>query len=354
MEFLNSPIIEITLSLIVSWALFAVLCSFAHELISELLGERGRFLKKYLYKQLEDKGNGVNWASTFYMHGSIDLLTRAENKPTSFIPPKLFAEALIEIVGNANIVQQYIQTQPDVDDKSPEAETHRQFLKNYAVIAYQSPVMKHFKAATMVMKPSDVVTLYKQSLSTAELRAGVAPGDPNALKAYETLVYNNLVENICNWYDSFSMRTNLWYKKITRRRLFILGILFAVALHVDTLELFTFYRDNGTARKSVVTYFKEHELELEEQYRALHDTTNRDYKKVYNAGKDFTVKLDSITKANAIPVGWQYYKDTPGDPWHVWVLRILGFILTAFAGSLGAPFWFDTFKRITKANLSKP
>jgi hypothetical protein len=329
-----------------------VLCSFAHELISELLGERGRFLKKYLYKQLEDKGNGVNWASTFYMHGSVDLLSRAENKPTSFIPPKLFAEALIEIVGNANIVQQYIQNEPDKED--PNYDEHKKFRDDFAALVYKSPVMRNFKAATMVLNPSDVVTLYKQSLSTAELRAGVAPDDPNTLKAYETLVYNNLVENICNWYDSFSTRTNLWYKKITRRRLFILGILFAAALHVDTIKLFTFYRDNGTARKSVITYFKEHELELEEQYRALHDTTNRDYKKVYNAGKDFTVKLDSITKANAIPVGWQYYKDAPSDPWDIWLLRILGFILTAFAGSLGAPFWFDTFKRVTKANLSKP
>src|SRR5438309_1236748 len=98
-------VISVAFAIIISWAFFAMLCSFVHETIVQVKAERGRFMRKYLFKQLQDLPNGVNWASLLYLHGTIDLLSRDPDKPTSEIQPDVFAKTLIEVVGSAHIVQ---------------------------------------------------------------------------------------------------------------------------------------------------------------------------------------------------------------------------------------------------------
>src|SRR3954470_23905103 len=98
-------VISVALAIIVSWAFFAMLCSFVHETIVQVKAERGRFMRKYLFKPLQDLPNGVNWASLLYLHGTIDLLSRDPAKPTNEIQPDVFSKTLIEVVGNAHIVQ---------------------------------------------------------------------------------------------------------------------------------------------------------------------------------------------------------------------------------------------------------
>jgi hypothetical protein len=61
MSFFNIPIINIALAIIISWALFAMLCSFAYEAFAQLKAERGRFMKNYILQQLQDFPNGINW-----------------------------------------------------------------------------------------------------------------------------------------------------------------------------------------------------------------------------------------------------------------------------------------------------
>src|SRR6476620_11255523 len=107
---LSLSIISVAIAIIISWALFAMLCSFLHETIAQTKAERGRFMRKYLFKQLQDLPNGVNWASMLYLHGTIDLLSREANKPTNDIQPDVFAKTLVEVVSNAHIVQMQLPT----------------------------------------------------------------------------------------------------------------------------------------------------------------------------------------------------------------------------------------------------
>src|SRR5689334_14495244 len=111
---LSLPIIPTAIAIVISWALFALFCSFVHEAVAQAKAERGRFMRKYLFKQLQDLPNGVNWASMLYLHGTIDLLSREANKPTNEIQPDVFAKTLIEVVGNAHIVQMQL---PDLQRK---------------------------------------------------------------------------------------------------------------------------------------------------------------------------------------------------------------------------------------------
>ena len=56
--------------------------------------------------------------------------------------------------------------------------------------------------------------------------------------------------------------------------------------------------------------------------------------------------LEEVAKLGllGLPIGWNL-QDLPGSATG-WMTRVVGWILTAFAISLGAPFWFDVLNKI--------
>lgn len=57
-------------------------------------------------------------------------------------------------------------------------------------------------------------------------------------------------------------------------------------------------------------------------------------------------KLTTL-QAAGLPVGWPLswpFADLP--PWASWVLKALGWGITAFAVSFGAPFWFEALSKL--------
>ena len=119
MDFLSSiPFLATAIAIVISWALFAILCSLAQEAAAQVIADRGRFMRTYLLKQLQDLPNGVNWAALLYLHGSIDMMSRADNKPTSYISPDLFAKTLIEVVGNSHLVQMQLTSLAERAERS--------------------------------------------------------------------------------------------------------------------------------------------------------------------------------------------------------------------------------------------
>ena len=63
----------------------------------------------------------------------------------------------------------------------------------------------------------------------------------------------------------------------------------------------------------------------------------------YNASEIFKQTFASLQQLN-IPLGW----GSPVPKKEEWVNKIIGLLLTIFAISIGAPFWFDILNRITK------
>ena len=84
MNFFSIPAVSIAISIVICWALFAILCSLVHEAMAQIKAERGRFMKYYLLKQFQDLPNGINWGETIYQQGNVSLLSRDERKPSVF------------------------------------------------------------------------------------------------------------------------------------------------------------------------------------------------------------------------------------------------------------------------------
>jgi hypothetical protein len=122
-------------------------------------------------------------------------------------------------------------------------------------------------------------------------------------------------KNIEAWFDDTMGRVSGWYKRFTQRWTIVFALLFVIALNADTLHMARTLWMNPTWRAQIV-----------EQARTA------------NAGS--ATAQQEATLAGF--VGWQ--DDVPMGL-RGWFQRIVGWLLTATAVSLGAPFWFDTLNR---------
>jgi len=336
MNLFNLPIIEIALSLIISWALFAIFCSILQETMVQLKNERGRFFKQQLLRQLNDAPNQINWASLLYTHPSFNILSRAYNKPPSEISAKTFSEALIEVVATAHKVQ------------SKKLDT--ELMSTLPANQYENQLLNDFALATKVLVPSELAALLASSLNKAEIRAGMLTDRT------DDKVYNLLVEEISDWFNQLSSRTSVWYRKLTKRRLFFLGLILSVALNINSIALFQYFSKNPAARTALITYYENNKTQLEVMAQKYDQSTGpNDTIPLKEIKKDvlrLKTKIDSLVEANELPIGWnkkahktEVQQISIGQKILNIFIALIGFVLTAFAASAGAPFWFELLKK---------
>jgi hypothetical protein len=330
MNFETIPIVAIALSIVISWSLYALFCSFLHEAIVQIKAERGRYMKKYLFKQLYDQPNGVNWASMLYMHGTVDLLTRKANKPTSDINPRIFAETLIEVVARAQITQ---MARHQMMQEEPGPKVRMQLSGQ---LNYEHELLNDFKAATLLLQQSDVVNFFRQAMASAELITADVQG------SRDSAVYRNLVQQVEQWYSEMMSRLSLWYRKKTKRNLFFLGSLLAFILNVDSIQLLEHFTKDPAARRVMIQYYEANTAQL----HRLSAMASTDSTQVYAQRiKLLKSEMDSLATAAQLPVGFRYNVFSAKSDNRNILMVLLGCLFSGFAASAGAPFWFDLLKK---------
>ena len=180
------------------------------------------------------------------------------------------------------------------------------------------------------------------ALSIDEIRKTVSGlGDAGVERALLTALdtANGRLEvailNVQKWYDSSMDRVSGWYKRETQHILFWLGLIVAVALNVDAIAVVRHLATDKDARAQLVlaaTAAARSEAPAaaasqavsvqaaDEAVKALHD------------------RLDSLN----LPIGWSLHRvDAPSV-----LFAIPGWLITAFAITFGAPFWFDVLNKL--------
>jgi hypothetical protein len=118
---------------------------------------------------------------------------------------------------------------------------------------------------------------------------------------------------------------------------FGIGLVLAFALNVDTLNLIQDLDRNEGLRQTLVA--------SAEAY-ARTDANRVDPTLPFD-------KIDQRLKETGLPLGWANTDPTAYIALHG-KSAILGWILTALAGSLGAPFWFDLLKQVANLRATGP
>lgn len=134
------------------------------------------------------------------------------------------------------------------------------------------------------------------------------------------------------WFDSNMDRVSGWYKRESQVVLLAIGLLSAFAFNIDTIAITRQLATNNTVRAQVVLQAEAvvNNIKTEGQARADNDPL-LDRK-----------ALEDARKGLGDLIGWP---DKMPDQWSLGQ-AIAGWMLTAVAISLGAPFWFDLLNKM--------
>jgi hypothetical protein len=159
--------------------------------------------------------------------------------------------------------------------------------------------------------------------------------------------------SVQGWYNELMERASGWYKKHIQLVTFLFGLVIAVALNADTFSIYERLSTNSSARQDVVRMATDYVNKNEQ-------TIAEPSLRAPNA-QEITQKIDKLLKddideaKNPLGLGWRTYREDfaflDQDIWD-WLQRIAGWLVTALAISLGAPFWFDLLKKFVRVRGS--
>jgi hypothetical protein len=195
-----------------------------------------------------------------------------------------------------------------------------------------------------------------------------------ALISQEGITFESLKKEVEQLFDGSMVRLAAWFKQYARVVSMVVGLVIAVTLNIDTIDITLNLWNNreqaeklaafATAASGQITQEESGRVMLNDAKGtlvivdtkvvppadtagALRDDLSGELKtQVKQVLKSYNILVDL-----GIPMGWGG-KNIPAsggtNPLYLlWILKIAGILLTAFAASLGAPFWYDLLSRVT-------
>ncbi len=154
---------------------------------------------------------------------------------------------------------------------------------------------------------------------------------------------------IQEWYDLVMDRVSGWYKRYTQRILLFLGVVIAIVFNADTLAIYQSLERNPEQLRVVLEMANAFLQEDYSRYAPYLDESTVDADSLQRvAARDLVRELQQELKYLKAPLGMGWHSTsmarlTPGS----WLIKMLGWFVTALAISLGAPFWFDLLRKLT-------
>ncbi len=311
--------LDVAIGIIFIYLLLSLVCSAMNEIIEGLLKKRAADLARAIRELLRDP-QGTGLAKELYNHPLIFGLFKGnyegranhykyfgKNLP-SYIPARNFALALLDVI-------------------SPSTATTPGGASGATTVPAQPVVVP--ASASLIPTPSPPIAL-------APLRASITKiANPNVQKALLTLVdaagndVDKARENIEAWYNSAMDRVSGWYKRRVQYISLLLGFGIALSINADTITIFSSLVNERPLRDAIVASIVQKEGQAQ----------------MPNA--DEVQKTLESYRALGLPMGWK--NGSPfvgaGEKEENILLKIIGWLITAFAITLGAPFWFDLLNK---------
>ncbi len=362
--------LEIIIGMVFIYLLVSLLATILQELWASLTSLRGKLLLKAIAKLLE-----VENRSTVTGEAKDKLFKEFRNRVENSKVYQKYSDRFLGLKQlpsylSADQVTSIIQELLEKDTKMPaEPATEGERSLTFAPQTSSQPTL----LATMVQDDlrKQLNIIYNQS-AALPLPGERSLGDGGDLKAQETLVAK-AKDAFKQQYDEIMDRATDWYKRGIQWNLIIFGLILAVSFDADTFKIYnnlTLYPDDRrellqlaqdfTDQERFNTYIPQRDTN---QNEAIPEDTAR--------SADLRLLLDSLitNEIQSVPtplgLGWddnsRYlvfgYENpdlNPKDldkiksnatPW-LFFQKIIGWIVTALAISLGAPFWFDLLKKL--------
>jgi hypothetical protein len=314
-DMLGSDILEVSIGVVFVFVLISTICTAVREGIEAWLKTRASYLEFGIRQLLNDpRGSGIT--KQLFDHPLLSglfigtyetdkdakpkrrLFVRDKNLP-SYIPSRNFAVALMDIAARGPVDQGVL------DAGGPE-------------------------------------------LSVANIRANIAsihnPHVQRALLAAVDAAQDDLARTQANleaWYDSAMDRVSGWYKRSTQNILFVISLVVVVTLNVNTITITDYLFRHDTVRSTIVASienpsgYEDAKKRLDELHLPV-GWTGDGLEASWGAPRTRSERA-SLAGQTVDAIRWQ--------PWDDVLAPLLGWLITAFAATLGAPFWFDLLNK---------
>jgi len=295
----GSQILEVVIGVTLIYLVLSIGCSGVKEVIANVFSLRSKTLESAIRNML--KAGPSDIATKLFQHPLITGTAPAGEKP-SYISARLFAAALFDVI-----------------------------------------------------VPPDPA----QPRSLQSVRAGISQIPDEKLRG--TLL--NIVDSaggdmdkartaVENWFNDTMDRISGWYKRMAQKIILAVALLLCIAVNADTLMILKELWSDQALRSAVVA-------SAESRVRSGKPASTDSTGAAASSTDDQTAQLwkaaSDIRDINALPIGWKCaagdIRAVPSAPL-AWFLKILGILLSAFAVSMGAPFWFDMLNKIVNLRVS--
>ena len=320
-------LLEVLIGLVFIYFLVSIFISGVNELLAQKLGRRGKFLRAGLKRLLPDE---AVYRRVIH-HPLVESLYReraARGKIPSYIPPSDFSSALIDVVCA--------------------------------------------RAAHMSQLPRNPGTLTFDDLHTAlRVLHGYGSPLPTALLPILDRAENDLgkaIEGIERWFNGGMDRVSGWYKEAASTQLLILSLVVCVLGNVDSIEIAqALWRSPQLSAQlarqaeAAVASGQVADVKIEEVLRtppSPEQMSNLRSALLKLEAGQLPIGFSCIGESSLTSEGSEIFaaclNNAKGLSTGKWGAKLIGWFLSAFAITLGAPFWFDLLMRLVNFRGAGP
>jgi hypothetical protein len=308
MGLFNSTVLEVAIGLVFVYLLLSILCTSANEWVAAMTRRRGEMLRKGIRQLLENQpipgdSDPEGFLREFYKHPLISSMMHDKHHPT-YLAPRTFAAVVTDIL---------TATKPGSVEFAD--------FENGGKGLSEGNVKKAVLA---------LVQRSNKDLEVAQL----------AVEA---------------WFNDAMDRVNGWYKRRTQLWTIIIALLLTLIANANTIHIVRRLGSDPVLRAAVVEEAKVRAQKprptISVEYKNEDDPTNPTITK--NEGNELSKnEMDLLGQM----LGWHgnvfVDKDRQSWSWDIWLERLIGWLLTVLAISLGAPFWFDMLNKFVNVRFA--
>lgn len=294
---LSLKTVDVVIGIIFVFLLLSTLCAALREVLEAWFKTRAAYLERGIRELLHDR-DGTGLVHSLFNHPLLFGLFMGNYVPSplkdklsvlangrgmpSYIPSKSFAWALLDVAGRGLHTDE-VSTDPASTPLT--VQSIRDRLLNIENLSVRRVLLTALDASH---------------------------GDLNLART-----------NLEDWFNSAMDRVSGWYKRSTQWIILAIALVVTVAMNLDTLELATYLYNHDQARAALVA-------EAEQVVES---------KQLPQGVESSKAALTNLP----LPIGWHEAQLPQGS---AWVNRVLGWLITALAATLGTPFWFDVLNKV--------
>lgn len=315
-------ILEIIIGLVFVMLLFSLLATTIMELISGIFALRGHNLIRGIKHILAHDGDDYIFKQFKNSELYKQLCARRSWSNSIYRPPSYISSNSFWVILSSLIFREAtanIEEYKEKLEKAPIGNHLRNVLLQLAEDAEKEDFLK---------RRVDKVRKSVEFLQNEEIK--------NQIISYADGVEEKVVSfkrKVEHWYDDVMDRTSGWYKRQTQLILFILGLLIAVGFNVDTIQIYQSLSKNPELALKIAN---------EAQAYAGNNPT---LEAQINTEILTILNRDIAAIQSPLGIGWDF-KAVPTYGISEWLLKLVGWLVTAISITLGAPFWFDLLRKL--------